>query len=720
MATEHNLKGAIKSIQVLNVDKTESTISSQHMHLQEIFDSGSFIVSDADEELLILIEFQQFVQLNFVKLYAIGMDEDKSEFMSAPKNVHVYKTKNSNKTFDDIKSMKKPDKSIRCTMKKLKKGQKIKFQNNTIKFNKVQHIALYIESNQRDTETTYFNGIEFYGKAKTSEIVQTLIKKEEFKNDSKNDQRLFKKQTIEYDKTDSQNTMKLITMTENFKSITDDHDIVRMQTLDVIHSYYFHSFDIGYKFTTADRELFQKKSTSDFTVNYDPSITQISSFIRSKRESYSKISELSRLSNENINKFRTVVNEDIKDDKNNLDEYSFGYRYYYWPHYKNNLEFVDRSIRLEQEEYLAENDGYTLGYWYIEPHFKDLKTELLSHGIGLSQWNRLWLAAGDKVRTERAKEIRCHQIMLEVDPIDIYEIAADSIISCGHLLAMMVYCNFDKLQYDFTSTYRKIGNETDSSLKQRHSKYHHLGKLLRENVECFGSADVPTRFHAGHLYHGMTINAKFRSLDARFHGPVSTTTDFAVAINFCGDMGIIMEVKLDWSWCYQTETIYEAYFDCHWLSDFTNEQEVFFVGGYSNLSIQTILTPSGHNYGHYCKAITQFSGTLAGWRGSADLFNQPFSKFQQKLIFTLLCNEMHNYYPKDEKYHKFEDVPKYVEDLFHNECISITNIHLRGGWLSLFNDFKQKLIDAYFMYDWGWIKLDLLTTIFPSVKQIKM
>ena len=64
------LSKVIKSIQVLNIDDSESTIKVDQLpKCGSIKDIKSFIVSDADEELIILIEFSQIIDLNSIKVY---------------------------------------------------------------------------------------------------------------------------------------------------------------------------------------------------------------------------------------------------------------------------------------------------------------------------------------------------------------------------------------------------------------------------------------------------------------------------------------------------------------------------------------------------------------------------------------------------------------------------------------------------------------------------
>ena len=89
-----DLYKAIKSLQVLNIEESESTISASELGFYEsIKDADSFIVSDVDEELIILIEFSQIIELKSIKLYAHQIE---IEDASAPKQIQNY-------DFEDMK-----------------------------------------------------------------------------------------------------------------------------------------------------------------------------------------------------------------------------------------------------------------------------------------------------------------------------------------------------------------------------------------------------------------------------------------------------------------------------------------------------------------------------------------------------------------------------------------------------------------------------------------
>eukprot|EP01084_Bolivina_argentea_P256934 432755_1 len=164
-----DLKQLIVTSIVLNINDEESTISPKQL-VSKPASNDQFIVSDADEEILILIKFSKVVRLRNIKIHATS--QQANETRSPPKLIHVYKTKHLNLNFDDVQMM-KPDRKVSCKPKKLDIGQTINLHNNSknaVKFSKVEYLAVYILSNQNDTEQTYLSGITFYDESdKTDE-----------------------------------------------------------------------------------------------------------------------------------------------------------------------------------------------------------------------------------------------------------------------------------------------------------------------------------------------------------------------------------------------------------------------------------------------------------------------------------------------------------------------------------------------------------------------
>eukprot|EP01084_Bolivina_argentea_P268723 456530_1 len=161
-----DLKYAVQTIQILNRDDEESTMTVDQFLAQNSPHHSSYILSDVDEELLLLIEFKHEVDLRSVKLYAeSNCSSDKD--ISAPKQIHIHVMEDMNKGFQEMKSINTYDKSVTCSSDKLKKGQKINLQKNNpksvLKFKKTRYLAIYVQSNQANVEKTCINGLKLKG-----------------------------------------------------------------------------------------------------------------------------------------------------------------------------------------------------------------------------------------------------------------------------------------------------------------------------------------------------------------------------------------------------------------------------------------------------------------------------------------------------------------------------------------------------------------------------
>eukprot|EP01084_Bolivina_argentea_P146011 255788_1 len=111
-----------------------------------------------------------------------------------------------------------------------------------------------------------------------------------------------------------------------------------------------------------------------------------------------------------------------------------------------------------------------------------------------------------------------------------------------HVMAILLYCNYDELQRHFRSTFRrKHKNESDSDVRKRHGNYFWWGKLLHEAIYCFGK-DIKTENIR--VYHGLQEKLLFSQFEACFYSPLSTTTDLNIANSFQGsnDNGIILKL----------------------------------------------------------------------------------------------------------------------------------------------------------------------------------
>eukprot|EP01083_Nonionella_stella_P116649 346763_1 len=173
---QYDVNEFIETVRILNFDEDESTTTPIDIIVKS--NPKSFMVSDADEEFIILLQFKQAIDIYSIQIYSSAKCIDHNDMdVSEPKKVHIFHLKNLNVNFDDIKQ-KKPNKSMDCSTKKLAKGQKIKLQQtpeNAIKdihiwngtFKKTQYLAIYVESNQGNTEKTLINHIKLQFKTTT-------------------------------------------------------------------------------------------------------------------------------------------------------------------------------------------------------------------------------------------------------------------------------------------------------------------------------------------------------------------------------------------------------------------------------------------------------------------------------------------------------------------------------------------------------------------------
>ena len=154
-----NLRHLIDTFRILNVSDS-STLTEDRFPFQNSFKKESYLLSDVDEELLLLVGFHDFVDLHSIKIHALSPfddesksddaddddddeddddddddsdDEDEDEKPSAPKEVDIFKISDLSVDFNDVKDMKATH-SVQCTMKKLAKGQSVNLKKKSSHF----------------------------------------------------------------------------------------------------------------------------------------------------------------------------------------------------------------------------------------------------------------------------------------------------------------------------------------------------------------------------------------------------------------------------------------------------------------------------------------------------------------------------------------------------------------------------------------------------------
>eukprot|EP01084_Bolivina_argentea_P091730 165100_1 len=829
------MDGLIKTFQILNVDKDESVENLRqivNIHEDSILPEF-YVKSDGDEELLILVEFSKPINLQSIQIHAqkIGMDG-----MSPPKQIHIYKLNDLSINFDDLSALKPELKSIKWSSKKINLQKRAKV---AIKFKEIQYLAIYIDQNQNDTESTYFNAINFKGQIgnielkkdvedeKNQKILQDIasndhhINEEKSPSDSLLDRtniyvglysqcdiktcpslsricdvllnyssyllsiesmneddeddtsfvdNIYAEITDKYNSVDLLNDFNHLLMDhiEHFEYIHDvlldrihgtkpcklstclslkrnqrdraeitekdiilrslyfhNDETVEQQILDRIHCHFLHTFDIGFRLTQKERQ------------NVSNDIKRISEIMARKRNLYSSMNQLGRLSPFH-NKFSH--NFSANDDNEKMEEFSYGYRYFYWSHYKNNKSKGDDVLEkvwgkpqnfddstVETRPYQPNGDC-TVGEWYIAKKYDSFKRELLQNAtscISETQWIQLMEKAEIHIKTKKCREYLC----VQDETAYCYEMKYEDPMMKHHLIALLVYCGFDDLQRKFSETFRKQDKtESIKDLQKRHRHYYFLGRYLRECVECFGTKSSTLQTLT--VYHGINKQFTFPSINAYIHGPCSTTTDYGVALNFGGGNGTILKLGINTStWSItqnqgQNTAVFMmngicstiACFDCCWISEFSNESEIFCIGGLWPLQFQTMIDLSLHiNYKRYILALKQLTfGMTAGASMNfvVDKINetQNITKSQQKEIeqisFRLISHEIWRRKANHKLAIKFESCPNMIQKTMRSTFLWVNTI--------IFFQKGHKVKHNLFKYDNQWIKLELLTMLFPN------
>ena len=80
----------------------------------------------------------------------------------------------------------------------------------------------------------------------------------------------------------------------------------------------------------------------------------------------------------------------------------------------------------------------------------------------------------------------------------------------NHLISVYVYCAFDKLQYEFSKTYRYLeGEKYVYEVIKRHSNYFYMARYIKEAIGVFGIQYIEG--YNNKVYHGVNEEMIFES-----------------------------------------------------------------------------------------------------------------------------------------------------------------------------------------------------------------
>eukprot|EP01084_Bolivina_argentea_P095757 172135_1 len=267
-----------------------------------------------------------------------------------------------------------------------------------------------------------------------------------------------------------------------------------------------------------------------------------------------------------------------------------------------------------------------------------------------------------------------------------------------HLLALMVYCNFDDLQCEFSKTYRESVRD--------HCNFYYLGKRLKQSVlehgQCINNGNIST------FYHG--VSAKL--VPAQIVGDlgegiciycaVSTSGSEAVAISFSKhNQGLVMTFSGN-----QSEA---KYFHTAWLSDYAHEDEYLFLQNKQALQITNIKD---------CTTAVQYAKVLNALKAMDSIFPESHhykgnsiekqSELMKSIVQIIECRSLSN-----------------LSDIYDTYAVKLINVYFENKKQLTINYpiLKQKylgLFELICLKEYQWIRMQELNAIFPNIKDIEI
>eukprot|EP01084_Bolivina_argentea_P302240 521673_1 len=226
----------------------------------------------------------------------------------------------------------------------------------------------------------------------------------------------------------------------NKEELNDQSNDYKKQIMASVHCHYFHSYDVGRRISVQDLICINQPNNDEMKYNEFDQYTKNNNIknrgncVLKKRKMFEKLNcclyNRTTVKSELFNLI--TVEQNVFDD--NI-VYSFGKEFIYEPLKDLNEYQKDRAL-IAFKKYCSLKEELTTNYICI---------------LTSEQFDCEYKKAQMHIQSFYRKE-NFHTLKLE------------------GLLAVMIYCNFDALQYKFSETYRTIHqNETNESVVKRHS-----------------------------------------------------------------------------------------------------------------------------------------------------------------------------------------------------------------------------------------------------------
>ena len=386
--------------------------------------------------------------------------------------------------------------------------------------------------------------------------------------------------------------------------------------------------------------------------------------------------------------------------------------------------------------------------------------------MSMEQWNDIEERSHHIYRSYKCKSIKCN-ISIYGNEYGIFE---NDLIKKEHIKAILIFCTFNKIRDTFLLTYnqyyntallvedlidkqptskskRKLSQSLSNNakdikknrmkdraailslfnyergidfMKSNHSYFANLARLLRECIECYGSRLNNSSSKNNKFYFGINdTNGLFKRTISKFKLPLLCSSSLNVVLNYMSLQnndnynGLLVELS------YYDPFI--RYFECKWLTEFTNQNEILFCGGISSIKINTIYNmTTNNNYIYFIRSMnimqTMLSGTM-----KTDLMTNVEEQIIRYLVQNEFIRSMNNDVDITNNLNGSDIIPNYISMLFHHFCINLKNISINLYRMNDSSFYGYSSIKSLFLTSQNnFIKLDVLCSLFPNVPKIKI
>eukprot|EP01083_Nonionella_stella_P230715 815283_1 len=455
------------------------------------------------------------------------------------------------------------------------------------------------------------------------------------------------------------------------RNASDTAGDARSQIMDTIHCYYQHCYDIGNRLSLEEQMLCENSGENIDNEFINHKIQNVRKILQKKRKypanmrmrynTTYKYEQLSLFMNQKTIKSAKQCGECWKVKTGRIDKTNgVFYCNSCWNTYggdQTNDESHENDIDSDtfhfgvKFEYKKEKNGYSHYDKNENVHricrkYKSLKDEMLNNPICTLNHNAL------------QQELAKAQIYYATT----YRRQKYRKMSVEQILSLMIYCNYNTLQYLFSKTYRLSATQ---HILDQHSNFYHFGSNLTTAVHSFGTILNDN----DRLYHGISQKMHFSYIvgsagkGVSIYCPLSTTREMCVAAHFTNNEGLIVE--------FSSAGFCPKWFSVSWLSNYGNECEHFGIQNQYGLKISNIMDPSsGVQHCAVLSCLYAFSEMMAD-------VNADTNEAKIKRVYPLLNKLVqHRLSKKRSDYDKFESLSQYGEELLDIFCNNISHLSI--------------------------------------------